>query len=78
MNGRPWKHHRHSDEAAVPPPKYWPGDPIVAIDDHATGRVEFARHDRQVCVVWDHSGRREWLHEDALAWPPSFQPMRRR
>jgi hypothetical protein len=50
----------------------------VAIDDHASGRVEFARHDRQVCVVWDHSGRREWLHEDVLAWAPGFTPARRR
>jgi hypothetical protein len=78
MNGRPWKNHRYSDAATQRPPKYLPEDPIVAIDDNASGRVEFARHDGQVCVVWDHSGRREWLHEDELAWAPGFQPTQRR
>jgi hypothetical protein len=60
------------------PPRFWPGDPIVAIDDGTPGRVEFARHDGTCCIVWDKSGKREWVHEDTIAWPASFQPTRRR
>jgi hypothetical protein len=77
MKHRPWKDHRHSDEATMQPPKFLPGDPVVDAEG-TSGRVEFARHDGQVCVVWDHSGRREWVHEDTLQWPANFQPARRR
>jgi hypothetical protein len=78
MKRRRWKNHRHSDEATMQPPKYWPGDPIVSVDDGTPGRVEYARHDAMVCVMWDHSGKREWLHEAALQFAPGFAPVRRR
>ncbi len=77
MNHRPQKLHPPSNDAGRQMPKFLPGDPVVAIDDDSTGRVEYARHDGQVCVVWDHSSRREWVHEDSIRWPPSFQPTRR-
>ena len=77
MNHRPQKLHPPSNEA-VQAPKFLPGDPVVALDDDSTGRVEYARHDGQVCVVWDHSSLREWVHEDEIQWPPGFQPTRRR
>ena len=78
MTKKKWKPSIHSDEPDPQPPKFWPGDPIVALDDGTTGRVEFARRDRMICCVWDHSGRREWCHEEALEFAPGFQPIRRR
>jgi hypothetical protein len=78
MTKKPWKPTRHRDEATMQAPKFLPGDPIVAVDDGTPGRVEFARHDGQVCVVWDHSSKREWCHEDVITWPANFQPQRRR
>jgi hypothetical protein len=77
MTKRPWKNYRHSDEITLQPPKFLPGDPIVSLDG-TPGRVEFSRHDGQCCVTWDHSGRREWVHEETIAWPANFQPTRRR
>jgi hypothetical protein len=77
MTKKKWKPHVHSDAATLRPPKFLAGDPIVDIGDGTSGRVEFARHDGQVCVIWDHSSKREWCHEDTLAWPASFQPLRR-
>ena len=67
-----------SDASELQQPRFWPGDPIVAIDDGTPGRVEYARHDAMCCVVWDASGKREWVHEDVIQWPANFQPTRRR
>ena len=77
MQLRPRKPRVFSDAVELKPPTFMPGDPIVALDDGATGRVEFARSDGQVCVVWDHSQRREWCHEDSLRFAPGVQPRRR-
>lgn len=76
MKRRPWKNHRHSDAAALQPPKFWPGDPVM-LDDGTSAKVEYARSDGLVCITLP-SGRKEWLHEDVLQWAPGFQPTRRR
>jgi hypothetical protein len=74
----PWKPHRHSDEATMRQPRFLPGDPIVDVGDGSTGRIDFSRSDGTCCVTWDHSSRREWVHEDALTFAPGFTPTRRR
>jgi hypothetical protein len=66
----------HSDAATLKAPKFLPGDPVI-LDDGTNARVDFARSDGQVCILLE-SGKREWVHEDVLRWPASFQPSRRR
>lgn len=74
MKLRKGKPYVPSNATALKPPTFLPGDPIVDIGDGATGRVEFARSDGQCCIVWDHSGRREWVHEDTIRFAPGFTP----
>ena len=68
----------NSDVPTLQPPKYLPGDPIVAVDDGTPGRIDFSRSDGTCCVTWDHSGTREWVHEDVLQFAPGFTPVRQR
>jgi hypothetical protein len=65
------------DNAPSRSPRFLAGDPVVDADG-TRGRVEYSRRDAQVCVVWDHSGKREWCHEDVLQLAPGFQPTGRR
>jgi hypothetical protein len=66
---------RRDAKTPVREPKFRPGDEIQDPKDHETGRVECARADGMVCVVWP-SMRHEWVHEGTIELQPGLTPTR--
>jgi hypothetical protein len=69
-------HARHvSADQKVQTPRFATGDPVRDAESREPGRIQYARSDGMVCVIWLNSGSREWCHQDSLVWAPDLQPL---